>query len=383
MFKIYKKLKRCSNKFYFILLLGIFAFVLPAITSEPTKVKESFDFSRFLGFDPTQLGSSGAPKTSGYYNLTGSTIIIDDADPNYNWSKTAAENPWCSGSGTLGDPYIIENIYIDGDMNLTETPGKQHSANALSIYRSTAHFIVRGCYFTKAGTGEFNSGIYLAYVDNGIIYNNTLTYNGQAVFVNDFSSNITVLYNVIEHNHDLYGPNRAMYLQFSEDVLVVKNLVVNSKVGIQVYQCVGTEIRQNLLNASLYGVPVSMGVHLWFVNDSKITYNVFAGDYSGTTFKVLQSSSSGNTIENNTISGSIPDLGTPTLHTSGDYTDLIKLAESYSNTVSHNIAFVAGYVSPAPEIPSYNLFVVLGVIGLISMLLLTREIRRRKNHNQN
>ncbi len=382
MFKIYKKLKRYSNKFYFILVLGIFAFVLPPITSELAKVKEPFDFSGILGFNPSKLGSS-APKTSGYYNLTGSTIVIDDADPNYNWGKTAAENPWCSGSGTFGDPYVIENIYINGDMNLTETPGKRQSANCLSIYRSTAYFIVRGCYFTKAGTDEFNSGIYLEYVENGIIFNNTLTYHHQAVFVNYHSSNVTVLYNVIEHNQDLYGPNRAIMLQFSDDCLVVKNLVVNCYVGIRLFKCVGTEIRQNLLNNSLWGYSVSVGIDFMFINDSEITFNVFAGDFTGTDFKVSQIGSSGNVIQNNTLSGTIPDLGTPTPKTSGDYEDLIKLTESNFNTISHNIAFIPGLVSPALEIPSYNLFVVLGVFGLISMLLLTREIRRRQIHNQN
>ncbi len=33
-------------------------------------------------------------KNSNFYNLTGSSIFIDDSDPDYNWSKTAAEiNP--------------------------------------------------------------------------------------------------------------------------------------------------------------------------------------------------------------------------------------------------------------------------------------------------
>ena len=39
-------------------------------------------------------------KTSGFWNLTGFPIYIDDSDPNYSWSKTASENDWCSGSGT-------------------------------------------------------------------------------------------------------------------------------------------------------------------------------------------------------------------------------------------------------------------------------------------
>ena len=137
------------------LFLMLFAFAIPLVNVVSASPVSDFDVTKVLGFIPQELRSNSL-RTSGYYNLTGSTIVIDDADPNYNWSKTAAENPWCSGSGTLNDPYIIENVYIDGDMSIVETPGKSLSANCLSIFRSTAYFIVRGCYFTKSGTGEFN-----------------------------------------------------------------------------------------------------------------------------------------------------------------------------------------------------------------------------------
>ena len=43
-----------------------------------------------------------------------SSIIIDDLDPTKNWSYTASHYDWCSGSGSKEDPYIIENITIDG-----------------------------------------------------------------------------------------------------------------------------------------------------------------------------------------------------------------------------------------------------------------------------
>ena len=137
-----------------------------------------------------------------------------------------------------------------------------------------------------------------------------------------------------------------------------------------------------MLNTTLFGYPVSVGIDFMFINDSKITYNVFAGDFTGTDFVVSEIGSTGNVIQNNTISGSIPDLGTPTLSLSGDYTDLIKLAESNFNTVKHNIAYVPGYIAPAPdEIPSYDLFIILGVIGLVSALLVARTKKRKRNYN--
>jgi len=139
----------------------------------------------------------------------------------------------------------------------------------------------------------------------------------------------------------------------------------------------GTEIRQNLLNSSLFGYPVNVGIDFFMINDSKITFNVFAGDYTGTTFVVSQIGSTGNVIQNNTVSGSIPDLGTPTLpKPSSDYTDLIILAGSHHNFVSHNIAFVPGHITP-DGIPSYNVFIVLGAIGIVSAFLVVRTKKRK------
>ena len=370
-----KRINTKQIKYSVVLLAIAFALAFPIVHNfSAAPVEESFDLTRFLGFDAYDLRGSGAPKASSYYNLTGSQIFIDDSDPNYNWSKTAAENDWCSGAGTIEDPYIVENVYIDGGGAIAEIPGKPYSGNCLSIYESTAYFIVRGCYFTRAGTGEFNSGIFLRHTENGILYNNTLLSNGNNIFVGFSSHNTTVLFNVMCHNKSLYGPGRACLVELSDDVLVTRNYFENTDTGIQLVNSKRTEVRQNLLNSTYYGFPISVGINLIRINDSKIIFNVFAGDYTGTNFEVLQSTSSGNTIENNTISGTIPNLGVPTPHISSDYTSLISLANSYSNTVSHNIAYVPGYVS---AIPGYDVMFVLGAIGLVSALLMAATIKRK------
>ncbi|MFX0059664.1 MAG: hypothetical protein ACFE8J_15305, partial [Candidatus Heimdallarchaeota archaeon] len=50
-------------------------------------------------------------KNANFWEIT-APILIDDANPVKNWSKTAADNDWCSGSGIYGDPYLIENVTI-------------------------------------------------------------------------------------------------------------------------------------------------------------------------------------------------------------------------------------------------------------------------------
>ena len=109
---------------------------------------------------------------------------------------------------------------------------------------------------------------------------------------------------------------------------------------------------------------------------------MLAGDYTGTSFEVLQEDSSGNVIQNNTLTGAIPvDLGTPTPpKTSGDYTDLIKLTQSYFNDVKHNVVYIPGYISPDPEIPGYDIFTILGAIGIVSVFLIART-KKKQNSN--
>ncbi|GAH63683.1 unnamed protein product [marine sediment metagenome] len=55
---------------------------------------------------------------------------------NYTWAQVVNEE-WCSGSGTLNDPYVIKNLVING----------QGSDFCLSIQFSEEYFIVENCTF--------------------------------------------------------------------------------------------------------------------------------------------------------------------------------------------------------------------------------------------
>jgi len=103
-------------------------------------------------------------KSSVSWNLTGSPIIINELQPNYNWSKTAAENDWCSGSGSWSDPYIIENVLIDG----------LGGEFCISIWDSDVYFIIRNCILYNVGSVRNNAPIKLRFTDNGRLYGNTL-----------------------------------------------------------------------------------------------------------------------------------------------------------------------------------------------------------------
>lgn len=99
--------------------------------------------------------------TSQSWILT-SPILIDDSDPSKNWSKTANDNDWCSGSGTWIDPYVLKNI-------------KMNNSNLyIEVRNSKVYFEIWNCsLFTN---GDF--GILLKNVNNSNINNNNISVNG-------------------------------------------------------------------------------------------------------------------------------------------------------------------------------------------------------------
>jgi parallel beta-helix repeat protein len=114
-------------------------------------------------------------KSSGYWNIPFNVHIYN------NWSETALNYDWCSGSGTWTDPFIIENITIDS----------QYTGNSISIEYTSDYFKIRNCTFNNA---EY--GIYLYSVENGHIFNSSCSNNQESgIFI------VNCQNNTIENNY--------------------------------------------------------------------------------------------------------------------------------------------------------------------------------------
>jgi parallel beta-helix repeat protein len=140
-----------------------------------------------------------------------------------------------SGSGTAGDPYIIENWDISAE-----------NAHGIEIRNTTANFVVRNCYlhdiegfwaygiyFENVTNGEIvgciagsNSfGIYLENSDNNIIGNNIAENNGKGIHLY-YSNNNTFSNNTCSNNAD-YG----IQLEFSFNNTLVNNICESNGKG--------------------------------------------------------------------------------------------------------------------------------------------------------
>ncbi|MFX1501056.1 MAG: hypothetical protein ACFFDH_08850, partial [Promethearchaeota archaeon] len=85
-----------------------------------------------------------------YDDLTGIwellPLVIDNTgNGDYTWSDILSF-PWCSGSGTVSSPYIIDSIEIDG----------QGSGSCLTVQNSDTNFIINGSSFSNSGIGDYD-----------------------------------------------------------------------------------------------------------------------------------------------------------------------------------------------------------------------------------
>jgi parallel beta-helix repeat protein len=218
-----------KNKNLILAILGILLFGLGVINNNLSDT--SFPTETIYEKDRADLISSG------FWNLTGSPILIDDSDPSKNWSYTASHYAWCSGSGTLEAPYIVENVTIDG----------QGVGSCIEIRNSTAFFKVINCTVYNSGSNYLeDGGIKLNNTKNGQIISNNIfntrygiyllygCYNNIVSFnYGEFSIELFECYNNTISNNNMFGVEFRINLRSNSSYnLITKNVLYGGEYGI-------------------------------------------------------------------------------------------------------------------------------------------------------
>jgi len=165
-------------------------------------------------------------KISKSWNLTGTTIQIDERTTN-DWAFFATTEEWCNGSGTLNDPYIIENVTVD----------------KILIYWSSKHFIIRNC----------KTVLSLDRTDNGIIINNT--------YSNTDSEGVLILYseyNILTNNTISNNWANGIRLIGSSYIQILNNQLFENGIGVKLDSSSNrNEITRNNIHDNLdYGLRI-------------------------------------------------------------------------------------------------------------------------------
>ena len=258
-------------------------------------------------------------KQSGFWNLTGSVISIDDSDPNKNWTYTASHYDWCSGSGNWTDPYVIENVTING----------QISSSYIEINNSDACFIIRNCSLYNLGSSSTKASINLYNVDNGKIINCICIDNDSIGIYLFESNNNTLLENTVnegwgigialdECNNNTLSGNTAnynylgIYLDESSNNTLLGNNASNNTIGIGLIYSENNTLSENLANNNYIGITFGGS------KENKLSGNTVSNSKND---GIWLFSSDNNTLSGNNVSKS--DIG-------------IRLEESNNNTLSGN-----------------------------------------------
>lgn len=210
-------------------------------------------------------------KTSALTEITTQIVINDLPSSPANWIWAKGQG-YCTGSGTLSDPYIISELFFNNS---------SFSQNLLVIEHSRKYFIIRDCEFK--GHSQF-AGIQLFNTTNGVITENMMhPLTGALVWLLNASYNViqnnnasggyfygvliegsgegpggyarmnTVTDNLITHNGDA-GIKFVNW--FVTHNVVSDNFIFNNTIGIEL----GTLVNNNTITGNQIGNSSSIGL---------------------------------------------------------------------------------------------------------------------------
>lgn len=215
-----------------------------------------------------------------HWNLT-NNIFIDDADPNNNWDTVEKSYPWCYGSGTFLNPYVIENVFIDG----------KNSGSCLYIRNSNSYFIIKNCNFTNSGSGYDDAGIRLRFAFNGTIVTNNCSNNGEHGIFLQYSSNNSIINNCVMNNR---GDDGGIYVkQCDYNYISGNTLKFNHINGINLENSLNIIISENNISDNNYH-----GIELDASSNNKVLNNIIINNGQ---LGINVDTSRNNTISNNEI----------------------------------------------------------------------------------
>ncbi|MFX0049114.1 MAG: NosD domain-containing protein, partial [Candidatus Hermodarchaeota archaeon] len=174
--------KKFRKKFCYISII-LFGFFL--CVSCPLDIRLGNDFNN----NENQINvDSISPKESGYWLID--HIEINQSNPLLTWEATNQTYVWCTGSGTIDNPYIIENVSINAN---------NYDIGISIIGSKGISFVIKNCHIFNASIG-----IKIDTTDGGSIINNSISNNNETgIFIHNCKGN-KIIGNIIQNNSQ-YG----------------------------------------------------------------------------------------------------------------------------------------------------------------------------------
>lgn len=203
--------------------------------------------------------NTGVSKWINYYDYdvrTSSTyydVIIDDTSANnWTWAKNQG---YCTGTGTIGDPYLIEGH----DFRVTNYTA------SLTIRNSVKYFKIRSCNFRSSEFGIINAtGLYLHNVTNGHIQESAFSYFIMGITA--INCNLTTFFglnfefsnygieinscfnNTFQENEFYQIYNKSLSLLYSNRNIIFGNFIQQSEDGLYLFNSHYNEVTGGVIH---------------------------------------------------------------------------------------------------------------------------------------
>jgi len=161
-----------KSKIIILITLGILFALAPRITINPSLITSN---NNVINFDKENLKIS---VTTGKIHIINNSGWVDFRN---------AGN--CTGSGTYSDPYVIEDLEIDGGS----------SGNCILIENSNVYFKIENCSVYNSDWGS-DAGIRLSNVNNSQLIGNDCSSNYLGIDLSYSVYNNTITGNIVNNN---------------------------------------------------------------------------------------------------------------------------------------------------------------------------------------
>ena len=318
-------------------------------------------------------------------NLVPKSQVVTDLEPliidntgggNFTWDEAKLEE-WCSGLGTVNNPYIVKSLYIDGNDNIS----------CFEIRNSNVSAIIQDCEFTNAGyfASKFYAGIKLVNVSNVQIVNNTCLYNnGFGMFIVD-SNNIILEGNQIEENgHGQFYDQTGIVFDSCHYSQIIKNSIVhNGFHGILLDTSDNNILIENdIVSSGSYGIMTNFcnnnTIYNNTVRNNSWAIGIYTGDYHNVSHNKIVDSVVGvfcqnsdyNNITNNQIRMCTTGIGL----LESDYNSVLNnLLEKNKYCIEQELCvgnIITGNNCGGNSIPGYEIYLLVIFSSLISSVIL-------------
>lgn len=214
-------------------------------------------------------------QADGFWTLSPISINGNDA-----WASIAAANDWCTGSGSPNDPYLIENVTINGS----------GSGSCINISNSDVYFIVNNCTLYNSQNSEYHGGISLTNTNNGELLNNNCSFNYIGIRLLNSSYN-SIIGNIVSHagfmgirtsnsDYNNISRNIASYNSLAGIAIggdynhISENIVISSHIGLYMkYSSFCTVTKNSLVSNGGSGLELASPC-----NENNFFNNVFDGN---------------------------------------------------------------------------------------------------------